>query len=272
MDTISFNPERYQIEITNMMDKFFNDSILSFNPYEKDELFITNFIKENKNVFSDYDGLISVQNYFGTLFNFQSIETNNYNGYDYELMVLANSINNQKFTMNKNTFIYPSRPLLDTKGFGQHLSVNVDVCSSINWSKTYINECKAGNNIFYLYQFDTVNNFNRVSKCHRLIKKDSEFTTDDYREYIIIIQHFLLLHFLCAMRRYTLPTLLFMDGKRIGNASISDEISDFFCNFINKEYKEIFIQKVADLRLIAKEKNVNIEHEKWLIEMYSLYK
>ncbi len=83
--------------------------------------------------------------------------------------------------MNKNTFIYPSRPLLDTKGFGQHLSVNVDVCSSINWSKTYINECKAGNNIFYLYQFDTVNNFNRVSKCHRLIKKDSEFTTDDYR-------------------------------------------------------------------------------------------
>ena len=100
MDTISFNPERYQIEITNMMDKFFNDSILSFNPYEKDELFITNFIKENKNVFSDYDGLISVQNYFGTLFNFQSIETNNYNGYDYELMVLANSINNQKFTMN----------------------------------------------------------------------------------------------------------------------------------------------------------------------------
>lgn len=40
MDTISFNPERYQIEITNMMDKFFNDSILSFNPYEKDELFI----------------------------------------------------------------------------------------------------------------------------------------------------------------------------------------------------------------------------------------
>ena len=29
MDTISFNPERYQIEITNMMDKFFNDSILS---------------------------------------------------------------------------------------------------------------------------------------------------------------------------------------------------------------------------------------------------
>ena len=120
--------------------------------------------------------------------------------------------------------------------------------------------------------FDTVNNFNRVSKCHRLIKKDSEFTTDDYREYIIIIQHFLLLHFLCAMRRYTLPTLLFMDGKRIGNASISDEISDFFCNFINKEYKEIFIQKVDDLRLIAKEKNVNIEHEKWLIEMYSLYK
>jgi hypothetical protein len=63
-----------------------------------------------------------------------------------------------------------------------------------------------------------------------------------------------------------------MDGKRIGNASISDEISDFFCNFINKEYKEIFIQKVDDLRLIAKEKNVNIEHEKWLIEMYSLYK
>lgn len=46
----------------------------------------------------------------------------------------------------------------------------------------------------------------------------------------------------------------------------------FFCNFINKEYKEIFIQKVDDLRLIAKEKNVNIEHEKWLIEMYSLYK
>lgn len=43
MDTISFNPERYQIEITNMMDKFFNDSILSFNPYEKDELFITNW-------------------------------------------------------------------------------------------------------------------------------------------------------------------------------------------------------------------------------------
>ena len=71
---------------------------------------------------------------------------------------------------------------------------------------------------------------------------------------------------------YVYPTLLFMDGKRIGNASISDEISDFFCNFINKEYKEIFIQKVDDLRLIAKEKNVNIEHEKWLIEMYSLYK
>ena len=74
------------------------------------------------------------------------------------------------------------------------------------------------------------------------------------------------------MRRYTLPTLMFMDGMRIGNASISDEISDFFCNLINKEYKEIFIQKVDDLRLIAKEKNVNIEHEKWLIEMYSLYK
>lgn len=46
MDTISFNPERYQIEITNMMDKFFNDSILSFNPYEKDELFITNSSKK----------------------------------------------------------------------------------------------------------------------------------------------------------------------------------------------------------------------------------
>ena len=53
MDTISFNPERYQIEITNMMDKFFNDSILSFNPYEKDELFITNFIRENILIFFD---------------------------------------------------------------------------------------------------------------------------------------------------------------------------------------------------------------------------
>ncbi len=53
MDTISFNPERYQIEITNMMDKFFNDSILSFNPYEKDELFITNwfFVKFGGNLF-----------------------------------------------------------------------------------------------------------------------------------------------------------------------------------------------------------------------------
>lgn len=29
MNTISFNPERYQIEISNMMDKFFNDSIIS---------------------------------------------------------------------------------------------------------------------------------------------------------------------------------------------------------------------------------------------------
>ena len=67
MNTISFNPERYQIEISNMMDKLFNDSILSFNPYEKDDLFITNFIKENKNVFFDFDGLISVQNFFGTL-------------------------------------------------------------------------------------------------------------------------------------------------------------------------------------------------------------
>lgn len=63
MNTISFNPERYQIEISNMMDKLFNDSILSFNPYEKDDLFITNFIKENKNVFFDFDGLISVQNF-----------------------------------------------------------------------------------------------------------------------------------------------------------------------------------------------------------------
>ena len=54
MDTISFNPERYQIEITNMMDKFFNDSILSFNPYEKDELFITNwfFVKFGGKFFS----------------------------------------------------------------------------------------------------------------------------------------------------------------------------------------------------------------------------
>ena len=29
------------------MDKFFNDSILSFNPYEKDELFITNGSSSN---------------------------------------------------------------------------------------------------------------------------------------------------------------------------------------------------------------------------------
>ena len=140
MNTISFNPERYQIEISNMMDKLFNDSILSFNPYEKDDLFITNFIKENKNVFFDFDGLISVQNFFGTLFNFENIKTNNYNGYDYEIVVLSNSINNQKFIINKNTFIYSSRPHLGTKGIEQHLYVNTDVYSSINWSKMYIDE------------------------------------------------------------------------------------------------------------------------------------
>ena len=272
MNTISFNPERYQIEISNMMDKLFNDSILSFNPYEKDDFFITNFIKENKNVFFDFDGLISVQNFFGTLFNFENIKTNNYNGYDYEIVVLSNSINNQKFIINKNTFIYSSRPHLGTKGIEQHLYVNTDVYSSINWSKMYIDECKAGDNIFYLYQFDTINDFNRLSRCYRLIKKDNGFTTDDYREYIIIIQYFFLLHFLCAMRKYTLPTLLFMDGKRIGNASISDDISDFFCDFINKEYKEALIEKIDDLRKIAKEKNINIEHEKWLLEIYSSYK
>lgn len=41
------------------------------------------------------------------------------------------------------------------------------------------------------------------------------------------------------MKKYTLPTLLFMDGKRIRNTSISDDISDFFCEFINREYKDL---------------------------------
>lgn len=66
MDNISFNPAKYQYKISNIMDKLLNDSILSFNPYNKDNLFITNFIKD---VFDKLDGSISNLNYFGTLFS-----------------------------------------------------------------------------------------------------------------------------------------------------------------------------------------------------------
>lgn len=258
----TYDKKLYENHVDDRITNFLNSLIVNLNMFEQDDTTLNNII-DHKGKSFPYTYADEIINKFGSFMTIGKTLTRAYNGHTYKVVQFPE----EKIEINLNLFKYSIYPIIKTLStVSYECSDNATFCTIDNdFFNANLFESMEGKQLFYLYGFPCINNFNKRVFCYRFVHCNNNFTIEEKRKYLTQIQWFILKYFITNPREFTQEAVFFHNNTNWGHA-INDELSDHFETLFTNKYKDLFVQKLQNTEVIARQHNIKFYEECWLCE------
>ena len=244
METYIAHEDDYRNEIRNHFNFILKGRLLSFDLKHANDEDITKFLE-------DFDENLSYEDNCCTWLEIGEIGKDEFIR-PYYFIELKGS-KNYLLSINLSQFKYGMSPLND--GFHSYEEEKaIHVCTvdgnKIN-PETFFSEHK-GKKLLYLYSYPVVNKFNSMKRCFQFAYEQTDKSS--LRNYIYNAQVMLLKNILDNPSRNIPGTTLRIEfgnsQHRYAHNVTCKETNDFAIDIFNQEFKELFINKLSEIKKI----------------------
>ena len=252
------------------MAHLLSSPLLNINPFICSNEQIVNFIR-NRAIVKD-DTYISEFNdieEFCTLVHVDQTMEREYNGVRFKSVVFRGVDYDFSLPINYSQFRYSMHPLRDNTPLGlEHYEyIPASVKCTINFRETNPSIFETGNQqLFYSYSFPTLNDYRKKKRCYRFLECSNleSKNMEAVRLAIIHTQWFVLKQLLERTKLFTVPTFLYLNNQRICGPDIGKDISLYFEEYFNNNYKNDFWAILHDVESAMNSRHVACPDKYWM--------